>query len=219
MNSGIRKTDHKHLVQEKAFRTIILWVIWASTALIINFTLYFDTNLVDYIKHDTSRITWIIMALFILGIAISFGLAVTITEEAVRASQLGVIARNSSLHGMNPNKTNRAVDRFFNSLKEVIKNNDQPNIESLIDIEFASYYRTSNSVEMVGNLLITLGLIGTVVGLSVTLTGLTTSLDALGHDEARLLSGLRQAMGGWAPRSTPPCSVRYWAACCCASSP
>lgn len=196
MNSGMRKNDHKQLVQEKAFRTIFLWLIWASTALVIHFALYFDTNLVDYIKDDKSRITWIIMALFILGIAISFSLAVTITEEALRASQLGGIARNHGLHGLNPNKTNRAVDRFFNSLKEIVKNNDQPNIESLIDIEFASYYRTSNSVEMVGNLLITLGLIGTVVGLSITLTGLTTSLDALGHDETRLLAGLRQAMGG-----------------------
>ena len=196
MNSRTQKNSHKQLVQEKAFRTIFLWLIWATTALSIYFALYLDTNLLGYLKQDQSKITWVIMGLFILGVAISFGLAVTITEESLRASQLGAAARNSGLHGLKPDKTNRAVDRFFNSLKEVVNNNDQPDIESLLDIELASYHRISHSVEIMGNLLITLGLIGTVVGLTLTLTGLTTSLDALGHDEERLLTGLRQAMSG-----------------------
>ncbi len=196
MSSRIEKNSHKQLVQEKAFRTIFLWLIWAITALAIYFALYLDTNLWGYLENDQSKITWVIMAMFILGVAISFGLAITITEEALRASQHGVVARKNGLHGLNPNKTNRAVDRFFNSLKEVVNNNDQPDIESLLDIELASYHRVSSSVEIMGNLLITLGLIGTVVGLTLTLTGLTTSLDALGHDEERLLNGLRQAMSG-----------------------
>lgn len=44
--------------------------------------------------------------------------------------------------------------------------------------------------------MITLGLVGTVVGLTLTLTGLTGSLEALGHDQDQLLSGLRGAMSG-----------------------
>jgi len=188
--------SRKLMVQEKAFRTMFLWLIWAAAAVAVHFALYLDPNLWAYIKQDQSRITWVTYGLFAVGILMSFALVITLTSEAIHAAKLGAIAMEKSLGGINPSNPRRAVERFFLSLKEVVSKNDQPDIEALLDIEMAPFHRSSNAVEVIGNLLITLGLIGTVVGLTMTLSGLTTSLDALGQDQDRLLNGLRRAMGG-----------------------
>ncbi|HHG90505.1 MAG TPA: hypothetical protein ENJ90_08515 [Devosia sp.] len=183
--------------QETGFRTLFLWIVWASTAIVVYFGLYLDTNLWEFLKQDVSKITWVIMGLFGVGMFISLVLTLRITSEAYRAGQLAAIAQRHSLKGIKPSKrVTRAVERFFISLKQVLERNDRPDVEALVDVELGPYYRTSHSVEVMGNLLITLGLIGTVIGLTLTLTGLTTSLDALGQDQERLLRGLRRAMGG-----------------------
>ena len=184
------------MIQEKAFRTMFLWLIWAAAAVAVHFALYLDPNLWEYIKNDQSKITWVTYGLFGVGIIMSFTLVMTLTNEAIHANRLGIVAMEKSLSGINPANQRRAVERFFLAIKEVVSKNDQPDIEALLDIEMAPYHRSSHAVEVIGNLLITLGLIGTVVGLTMTLSGLTTSLDALGQDQDRLLSGLRRAMGG-----------------------
>lgn len=186
----------KELVGEHAFRTVILWLMWAAAAIAVYFLLYLDTEVWVYIQQDESKITWVIIGLFLIGMGLSFLLTVALTHEALLAVELGNQARKKGLTGINPEDSSRSVPRFFVSLKTVLASNSVPDIESLLDIELSSYQRRSNAVEVIGNLLITLGLIGTVIGLTLTLAGLTTSLDALGHDHERLMRGLESAMSG-----------------------
>ncbi len=189
-------STRKELIGEHAFRTILLWLLWAAAAIVVYFLLYLDTDVWTYIQQDQSKITWVIIGLFVIGLGMSFTLAISITHEALQAVELGNIARNKGLHGVNPEGSVHAVQRFFVSLKEIVASNSAPDIEALIDVELASYQRRSHAIEVMGNLLITLGLIGTVIGLTLTLAGLTTSLDALGQDHDRLMRGLESAMGG-----------------------
>ncbi len=189
-------TRRRQLVYEQIYRTILLWLGWASTAIAIYFLLYLDTDVWQYIKDDQSKITWVIIGMFLMGLLISLHLTLSITNEAMQAVKFGDIAKKESLHGVDPDDDLHAIQRFFISLKGIIEKNATPDIESLIEVELADYRRKSHVVEVMGNLLITLGLIGTVIGLTLTLTGLTTSLDALGRDQNRLIEGLRHAMGG-----------------------
>ncbi len=175
---------------------MLLWLMWASVSIAVYFLLQLETDLWDFILQDSTRITWVIMGLFLIGVAISFQLTMALTNEAAHAIKLGMTVKEKTLHGVDLTHTAGAVERFFYSLKEVVSKNEQPNIEALLDIELAPYERTSHAVEVMGNLLITLGLIGTVVGLTLILAGLSSSLDALGRDQARLVSGLRHAMSG-----------------------
>ena len=183
-------------MNQKPFRTLFLWIIWAATALVVYVTLYRDTGVWEFLANDSSRITWLIIGLFILGLIGSFILAVIITLETLAAY---AAEQHLQLHGlkqMTTSKRRRAVNRFFAGLQSLLGHNIQVDIEALLSVELAGYQRTSHSVEVIGNLLITLGLIGTVMGLTLTLTGLTSSLEALGHNQELLLSGLRQAMAG-----------------------
>ncbi|MEJ2553167.1 MAG: MotA/TolQ/ExbB proton channel family protein [Gammaproteobacteria bacterium] len=188
--------NRRLMLHEQAARTLLLWLFWAAASVAAHVALYLDPALWEYIKNDHSKITWVTYGLFFIAVAMSFTLVLKLTSESDHAAKLGVTAMNKGLLGISPENPRRAVERFFLSLKEVVTNNDQPNVEALLHIELAPFYRASNAVEVIGNLLITLGLIGTVVGLTMTLAGLTTTLDALGHDESRLLEGLRSAMGG-----------------------
>lgn len=181
----------------RAYRTFVLWLIWGSAATTIYLGLYLDTEILNFLKQDESKITWIIISLFLLGVLSSFILTVAITKESVEAYVQDRLAMERGLSGVQPTaKKKKAVNRFFDSLRTTSASNETPNIEALVSTEFSGYLRMSHGIEVLGNLLITLGLIGTVIGLTLTLTGLTTSLDALGHDQDLLLKGLRQAMGG-----------------------
>lgn len=183
-------------MNQRPFRTLILWTIWATTALVVYLTLYRDTEIWTFMETDPSRITWLILGLFLLGVIASFVLTIIITKEGYRATQLEENAREGGLNGIVVRAGNRIADSFFRALKATVESKGQPDVDRLLHVELASLERVSHMIETAGSLLITLGLIGTVMGLTMTLSGLTGSIEALGQDQELLMSGLREAMGG-----------------------
>ncbi len=181
---------------QRGYRALVLWIVWATAAIIIYFGLYQDTEVWDFVKRDPSRITWAIIGLFGLGVIASFILTITLTLESIKVDLLESVAKKEGWLGIQQTDKKGCVASYFSSLRTIVENNGELNIEALVDVEFSIYQRSAHALEIIGNLLITLGLIGTVVGLTLTLTGLTGSLDALGHDQDQLLSGLRGAMSG-----------------------
>ena len=63
-------------------------------------------------------------------------------------------------------------------------------------MEFSGYIRGARFVSLLGSLMITMGLIGTVLGLTITLTGLNGALENVDSDGLSVLIGLREAMSG-----------------------
>jgi len=181
---------------QRGYRALVLWIVWSAAAIVIYAGMYKDTEVVKFIEHDTTRITWAILMLFAMGVFTSFILTILLTLESVRVDRLEIIAKDKGWMGIESSNKRLCIASFFDSLGIIVRNNGELNIEALVDVEFAIYRRSAHALEVIGNLLITLGLVGTVVGLTLTLTGLTGSLQALGHDEEQLLRGLRDAMGG-----------------------
>lgn len=181
---------------QRGYRALVLWIAWSAVAIVIYASMYQDTDVWKFVQDDPSRITWGIIALFAMGVITSLALTILLTLESVKVDILEAIAKTKGWLGIEDSSKGLCVANFFDSLKTVIRNNGELNIEALVDVEFAVYRRTAHALEVIGNLLITLGLVGTVVGLTLTLTGLTSSLEALGQDQEQLLRGLRGAMGG-----------------------
>ncbi len=180
-----------------AYRTVTLWFSWASISVVIYLGLYLDTDIIEFLSNDKSKITWIITVMFMIGIFSSFLLSIKITGEFIEATNQNDIAKEQGLMGLEKTaRKPKIINEFYDSLKIVAASNESPNIETLIEMEYANLSRRSHATEVMGNLLITLGLIGTVTGLTLTLSGLTGSLDALGQDQDLLLAGLRTAMSG-----------------------
>jgi hypothetical protein len=184
-------------MNQKPFRTLMLWAIWAATAIITYFTLYRGVDVWAFVQTDQSRITWLIIGLFVFGIIGSFILTIFITLEAVVANHVDECVSSQGLKAVGKLPRRRSIGRFFTALRTTTEaSNGNVDIEALLTSELATYQRISHSIDVIGNLLITLGLIGTVAGLTLVLTGLTGSLEALGHDSEMMLSGLRKAMAG-----------------------
>lgn len=180
----------------RGYRTLVLWIAWSAAAIIIYAGIYHDTEVLEFVRNDPTRITWAIIGLFGVGILTSFILTILLTLETLSVDKLEVIARRSGWLGIDYTDKKMCVSNYFDSLKTVVDNNGELNVEALVEVEFSIYRRSAHALEVIGNLLITLGLVGTVVGLTLTLTGLTSSLEALGQDQEQLLRGLRGAMGG-----------------------
>jgi hypothetical protein len=183
-------------MNKRALRTFFTWLVWAATAAAVSVGLYRDAAVWEFIKHDPSHITQLILVTFFLGVMASFVLVVLLTKEFYRVIIVQANVAKGGLRELPPAILRRAVDRFFRDLKTTIDVNGEPDVEVLLHTELATYHRISHSIEVTGNLMITFGLIGTVLGLSITLSGLSTSLEALGHDQVMLLEGLRKAMSG-----------------------
>ena len=181
---------------QRGYRALVLWIVWAAAAIMIYFGMYQDTDVWNFVKHDPSRITWAIIGLFALGVITSFILTIVLTLESLKVDQLENIAKEKGWLGIQETRKKLCVANYFNSLRTVVENNGELNIEALVDVEFSIYQRSAHALEIIGNLLITLGLVGTVAGLTLTLTGLTGSLEALGENQEQLLAGLRHAMSG-----------------------
>lgn len=181
---------------QRGYRALLLWIIWSAASLMVILGLYTDTGVWEFVKTDTSHITWVIIGFYLLGCVISFVLMLLVTYEAVHVDQLDTIAKQSGWAGIEHTPKRLGLARFFESLKTIIRNNSELELEALVGVEFSVYQRFAHALEVFGNLMITFGLIGTVVGLSLTLVGLTSSLQALGEDQEQLLTGLRSAMQG-----------------------
>ncbi len=184
-------------MNQKPFRTLLLWIIWAATAVITYFSLYRGGEVWEFVRTDQSRVTWLIIGLFVFGLIASFIVTILITLEALVANQVDERVAGKGLTAIDRLSRRRAVGRFFSALKTTTQSgNGSVDTEALLTSELSIYQRISHSTDVIGNLLITLGLIGTVVGLTLVLTGLTGSLEALGHDSEMMLSGMRKAMAG-----------------------
>lgn len=181
---------------QRGYRALVLWIVWSAAAIVIYASMYQDTEVWTFVENDPTRITWAIIGLFAAGILTSLVLTLILTFESTSVDKLEIIAKRSGWLGIDYSNKKLCVANYFESLKTIVANNGEINIEALVEVELSVYRRAAHALEVIGNLLITLGLVGTVVGLTLTLTGLTSSLEALGQDQDQLLRGLRGAMGG-----------------------
>jgi len=181
---------------QRALRTFALWMGWCISSLTVFTMLYRKANVVDFVAHDTTRITWIILGMFVLGMAISFIQAMRLTGEWFRAYRIEAMVKRDGLAGVTMRGGRHIVDRFTDALRMISERNGRVDVESLVDVEFSAQHRTSQFVSLLGNLMITLGLIGTVLGMTITMNGLHGALGALGINQDLLVDGLRTAMSG-----------------------
>ena len=144
---------------QRGYRVLFLWFIWTAAAIIAYTGMYHDTDVLEFIRNDPSRITWVILGLFMLGVLISLILTITVTLESIKVDKLEIVARRSGWLGIEHTSKYLCVARFFDSLKTIVLNNGELFIESLVNVEFAIYRRTAHTLEVIGNLLITLGLV------------------------------------------------------------
>lgn len=187
------KNTMQRAADQRALRTFALWMGWFISSLTVFTMLYRKANVMEFVAQDTTRITWIILGMFVLGVAISFIQAMRLTAEWFRAYRIEGMVKRNGMAGVTQRGGRHIVDRFTDALCLIAERNGRLDVESLVDVEFSAQHRTSQFVSLLGNLMITLGLIGTVLGMTITMNGLHGALGALGINQNLLVDGLRTA--------------------------
>ena len=190
------KNTVQRAADQRALRTIALWMGWGISSLTVFIMLYRKANVMDFVIRDSTRITWIILGMFVLGVAVSLIQAMRLTAEWFRGYKIEAMVKKKGLAGVTMRGGRLIVDRFTDALRMIAAQNGRLDVESLVDVEFSAQHRMSQFVGLLGNLMITLGLIGTVLGMTITMNGLHGALGALGINQNLLVDGLRTAMSG-----------------------
>jgi len=189
--------QYQRSIDQRGLKTLALWGAWTVASAVVFGMMYRQADILHFVEQDSTRITWIIAGMFILGVLVSFVQVIVLTSEWTRGIRIESLMRRDGLMAIKPPRRKLLlVDRFIIALQTILERNGRLDIESLVDVEFSSQHRTSQFVGLLGNLLITLGLIGTVLGMTLTMNGLNGALGSLGENQDLLLEGLRSAMAG-----------------------
>jgi len=181
---------------QRALRTFALWMGWAISTATVFAMMSRKANVLEFVEHDQTHVTWMIIGMFILGVAVSLIQAMKLTAEWFRAYRIAAIVEHKGLAGLRQRGGGHVVDHFVDALHLIVDRNGRADVDALIDVEFSAQHRISQFVSLLGNLMITLGLIGTVLGMTITMNGLNGALGSLGTDDTMLVEGLRSAMNG-----------------------
>jgi len=196
MASNAKQNVAHNGADQRALRTFALWMGWAISAATVFAMMSRKANVLEFVQHDQTRVTWMIIGMFILGVAVSLIQAMKLTAEWFRAYRIAAIIEHKGLSGLRQRDGDHVVDHFVDALHMIVERNGRADVDALIDVEFSAQHRVSQFVSLLGNLMITLGLIGTVLGMTITMNGLNGALGSLGTDDTMLVEGLRSAMNG-----------------------
>ncbi|MBL4760263.1 MAG: MotA/TolQ/ExbB proton channel family protein [Mariprofundaceae bacterium] len=186
---------NQQALDQRGLKTLVLWVIWACVCASVFVQLFHQADIWDYIVYDTSRVTWVILGTFCFGVSVSFVHVAALTWEWFCAYRLQYQLEKNGLYGATV-KGRQISNRFISSLQYIHQNGGQVDLSALSTVEFSGYIRGARFVSLLGSLMITMGLIGTVLGLTITLTGLNGALENVDSDGLSVLIGLREAMSG-----------------------
>ncbi len=148
---------------------------------------------------DKSYFCAVIYALFGLAFLINMRGMFRLRYEYVwAASCMRVLAAE---HGMSRLSENRPVGVFHRhvmDLQQMSKAGDDFSQDSLVTLIYSRMMAESKVVEVLAGVLVSLGLIGTIVGLIDMTGGLSDALASLGQDSdtTGLLTGMRSSMAG-----------------------
>ncbi|RME86991.1 MAG: hypothetical protein D6771_01035, partial [Zetaproteobacteria bacterium] len=182
---------------QRGAKTIALWSAWAVASAAVVISLYRQAGVFEFIEKDITRITWIIVGMFLLGVVLNLWQAVRLTAEWSAMYRLERAMRRHGLAAVRVReRPRRIVERVLRDVQRVLKEGGALDLPMLLDTALSAEARRSEFVAFLGNLLITLGLIGTVFGMTLTMSGLSGALGSIGENNQALLEGLKRAMGG-----------------------
>ena len=197
-SSGSTSPHRQRAMDQRGLQTLLFWVVWAVISAAVFIQLYHQADLWEFVRNDSSRVTWVIINVFGLGVLVSFLHTLLLTRDWFFAFLMEGRLRSGGLHAarLPRRRVSSASSRFFEALQHINESGGNVVLGELSTVEFASHIRASRFVGLLGSLLITVGLIGTVMGLTITLTGLNGALNNVGADTQTMLNSLSEALSG-----------------------
>ena len=156
-------------------------------------------HLVRAVLTDRSGLCVVIIGLFILGVVLNFRAVKTLRNEFVCAAfLLKKIKASGGFGEIIAVSPSGVFHQHIQDLVTIAKHDPNVSQDSLVTLLYSRMLARARIVDVLSGVLVSLGLIGTVVGLISMTNGLGQTLESLGesNDAANLMAGLRTTMAG-----------------------
>ena len=155
--------------------------------------------LVSALQTDSSYLCVMIVVLFVLGAVVNFlGMRRLRNEYVCAAVCMNNLKRENGLKNVCQGPAAGIFHQHVMDLGKIAQHDSNLTQDSLVTLLYSRMMAKSKMVDILAGVLVTLGLIGTIVGLISMTDGLSATLASLGDDgeAADLLSGMRSTMSG-----------------------
>jgi hypothetical protein len=163
------------------------WLIWTVTVLgafLVITWQYFKEGMMA----DETKVSWLIIAFFIYGFIASLLAALCLQKEHTS------LLKSMAAQDVISDKT--LISDIFGKIKRQVTTGKPVNLRSLLSAYTAKINCQIQNVSVTSGMLITVGLLGTVIGLIRAIGGLDTVLKSVGANQADFLSGLNATLSG-----------------------
>lgn len=153
--------------------------------------------LVDAVRTDSSGIATIIACFGLIAFAKNFSDAFYLDTQSRRAyGQLQDLIATGSISQFLDTAIPSVFTEHVRNLNEIARRDLEIGQDSLISLLHVRMHARFRLTDLIANLLITLGLIGTIVGLIGSVKGIDAVLANVGDDKKALFDGLRDTVSG-----------------------
>lgn len=174
------------------------WIVYA-VVLISLLSAVAGRYLVSAIQTDSSYLCLMIIVLFVLGAVVNFlGMRRLRNEYVCAAVCMNNLKKAGGLEKVCQGPAAGIFHQHVMDLGKIAKHDANLTQDSLVTLLYSRMMAKSKMVDILAGVLVTLGLIGTIVGLISMTDGLSATLASLGDDgeASDLLSGMRSTMSG-----------------------
>ena len=170
-------------------RPLTSWIVWAAGLITVLLILTWQFVLNGFVS-DKSGISYVIMVLFGIGFFQSFRSASELNKE------WDVLRRAKADKKIPDSDGKEGLSDMFSRIADLRAEGKQVDVDNFMTLYYARHDSTARTVSTIGSLLVTMGLLGTIVGLIVAMQGLGGIIDNMSLSRMDMLAGLRQTVQG-----------------------
>jgi uncharacterized small protein (DUF1192 family) len=165
------------------------WAMWVIVLLGI-FVVFMKSFFLKGLETDESGISLVIILFFVIGLVTSFldAKKLTIDEQHLNLLETEGVDSISSLQGRIPSLIKR--------IQAAHSKNHTVEVGTVID-SFDTYHGSSiRTLSVISTILVTFGLIGTMIGLISSIAGLNELVNSIGASQSDLMRGMQSTING-----------------------
>lgn len=170
-------------------KPIVSWSIW-GVGLSVLLGIITRNHLLTGFREDGTGMSIVIAALFGAGLVISFLAALKLHAE------WGILDRITKSGKIPRSKGSEDLADVFSRLKAFKKNGEIVNVNAAIDTYHSKHNSRVRSVSIMAAIVISMGLLGTVLGLIMSISGLSGMVDSIGSARGEMLTELKATVSG-----------------------
>lgn len=174
---------------ETKMKPIVSWTIWAG-GLSLVMGIITRNQLLAGFRSDSTGMSYVIAALFIAGLIISFRAAKDLHNE------WGLLKNITQTNQVPESASKGDLASVFNKLSNYKQKGETVDIHTVIDTYHAGHNSRVRSVSIMAALVISMGLLGTIVGLIMSISGLSGMVENIGLSRATMMEALKATIAG-----------------------